>query len=123
VAALLFFYFGGLGLLPERFVLHAAWGDLIAGLAALGVVALPFAISRYLAVHLFGFADFLLAVGTGLYFTLVDPPAMDAIRSLPLALIPLFGVGISGATHIIAFDLMRRARELSDERAVRAAAA
>lgn len=30
--------------------------------------------------------------------------------ALPLALIPLFGVGISGATHPIAFDLRRRAR-------------
>lgn len=109
-AALLFFHYGAQGLLPERFVLHAAWGDLIAGAAALLVVMLPFSRGRYFAMHVFGMADFLLAVGTGLYFTLVAPQEMDAIRELPLALIPLFGVGISGATHIIAFDLLRRRR-------------
>jgi hypothetical protein len=31
---------------------------------------------------------------------------MAPIRDLPLALIPLFGVGISGASHIIAFHLL-----------------
>jgi len=115
VAALLFFHFGAQGLLPERFVLHAAWGDLIAGFAALLVVALPFSRSRYWAMHLFGMADFLLAVGTGLYFTLVASAEMDAIRELPLALIPLFGVALSGASHLIAFDLLRRGRGLPDQ--------
>lgn len=109
-AALLFFHFGAQGLLPERFVLHAAWGDLIAGLAALLVVLLPFSRRNYLAMHLFGMADFLLAVGTGLIFTLIAPREIDAIRDLPLAMIPLFGVGLSGATHLIAFDLLRRRR-------------
>ncbi len=33
---------------------------------------------------------------------------MDAICSLPLALIPLYGVGALGASHLMAFDLLRR---------------
>lgn len=111
-AAGMFFLYGAQGELPARFVAHAGWGDLIAGTAAVVVVVLPFSRGRYLAVHAFGFADFVLAVGTGLYFTLVEPVAMDAIRTLPLALIPLFGVGISGATHIMAFDMLIRGRGL-----------
>lgn len=108
VAAFLFFGYGAQGLLPERFVGNAAWGDLLAGLLALLVVAMPFTRSRYVFAHLFGLGDFVLAVGTGLYFTLTAPASIAALRELPLALIPLFGVGLSGATHLIAFDLLRR---------------
>lgn len=107
-AAILFFSYGAAGLLPPRFVENAGSGDLIAGLLALLVVVLPMARWRYWGMHLFGMADFVLAVGTGLYFTLSDPASMIQIRLLPLALIPMFGVALSGATHIIAFDLLRR---------------
>lgn len=107
-AAFLFFSYGAAGLLPPRFVENAGWGDLIAGLLALLVVVLPMARWRYWGMHVFGMADFVLAVGTGLYFTLSDPASMVQIRLLPLALIPMYGVALSGATHIIAFDLLRR---------------
>ena len=107
-AALLFFWYGAHGLLPEAFVRNAAWGDLMAGAFALALIILPPARLGYLAFHLFGFADFVLAVGTGLSFTLAGDPRMAPIVSLPMALIPLFGVGISGATHLMAFDLLRR---------------
>jgi hypothetical protein len=107
-AALLFFWYGANDLLPEAFVRNAAWGDLIAGLLALLVSLLPESRNRYLAFHIFGFADFVIAVGTGLIFTLLNDPRMSAIQTLPMALIPLFGVGISGASHIMAFDLLRR---------------
>lgn len=108
VAAVLFFGYGAAGLLPPLFVERAAWGDLIAGVLAVGVVMLPFARWRYAAMHVFGSLDFVTAVGTGLYFTLSDPESMMQIRYLPLALIPMFGVALSGATHLIAFDLLRR---------------
>ncbi len=107
-AALLFFSYGRADLLPPRFVENAGQGDLIAGLLALVVVALPMARWRYWGMHLFGMGDFILAVGTGLYFTLNDPASMIQIRMLPLALIPMYGVALSGATHLIAFDLLRR---------------
>lgn len=108
VAAVLFFGYGAAGQLPPLFVERAAWGDLIAGVMAVVVVALPFARWRYAAMHVFGSLDFVTAVGTGLYFTLSDPESMSQIRYLPLALIPMFGVALSGATHLIAFDLLRR---------------
>lgn len=107
-AALLFFWYGSRDLLPEIFVRNAAWGDLAAGIFALAVVLLPESRNRYLAFHLFGFADFVVAVGTGLTLTLLADPRMAGIQTLPMALIPLFGVGISGASHLMAFDLLRR---------------
>jgi len=107
-AALVFFWYGAHDLLPEAFVHNAGWGDLIAGFMALGVMLPQESFSRYLAFHLFGFADFVVAVGTGLSFFLLKDPRMAAIQTLPMALIPLYGVGISGASHIMAFDLLRR---------------
>jgi len=107
-AALLFFWYGAHNLLPEIFVQDAGWGDFIAGFLALGVILLPESRNRYLAFHLFGFTDFVVAVGTGVVFFLLKDPRMSSIQTLPMALIILYGVGISGASHIMAFDLLRR---------------
>jgi len=107
-AALVFFWYGARGLLPQSFVLNAGIGDLIAGLLALAVTLLPKTRGRYLVFHLFGFADFVVAVGTGLTLFVQDDPLMAGIQTLPMALIPFFGVGISGASHLMAFDLLRR---------------
>jgi hypothetical protein len=107
-AALVFFWYGAHNLLPDVFVRNAGWGDLIAGFLALGVVLLPKTRNRYLVFHLFGFADFVVAVGTGLTLFLLNESRMAGIQTLPMALIPFYGVGISGASHIMAFDLLRR---------------
>lgn len=107
-AALLFFWYGLHDLLPQVFVQIAGWGDLIAGLLALGITILPESRSRYLIFEIFGFTDFVAAVSTGLIMFLLHDPLMATIRTLPIALIPLYGVGISGASHIMAFDLLRR---------------
>lgn len=108
-AALAFFWYGVQGALPPIFVGLAGVGDLLAGLLALWVVSLKAPTrGQYAFVHLFGMADFIVAVGTGVTLTLLRDPQMDAIRHLPLALIPYFGVALSGATHLIAFDLLRR---------------
>jgi len=64
---------------------------------------------RLRRIHVFGFADFICAVGTGLTFTLIGDPLMATLTTLPMALIPLFGVGISGASHIVALNALRRA--------------
>ena len=109
-AALVFFWYGAHHLLPATFVENAGWGDFMVGVLALGVILLPERRSRYLVFHLFGFADFVVAVGTGLTFFLLNDPRMSAIQTLPMVLIPLYGVGISGAGHIIALDLLRRKR-------------
>lgn len=107
-AALLFFWYGVQGQLPPPFWILAGVGDLIAGLYALRLSFQPESAERYLAFHRFGFADFVVAVGTGLTFTLLQDPRMAPIAELPLALVPLFGVGISGALHLMAFDMLHR---------------
>jgi len=107
-AALLFFWYGAHDLLPEAFVRNAGWGDLAAGTLALAVTVLPPSRRRYWAFHILGFADFVVAVGTGLTLVLGHDPRMAGIQTLPMALIPFYGVGISGATHLIAFHLLRK---------------
>jgi hypothetical protein len=111
-AALLFFWYGVQGVLPTPFWVLAGVGDLIAGSYALLLAMRAERPASYLGFHLFGFADFVVAVGTGLTFTLLLDPRMAAITTLPLALIPLFGVGISGATHLIAFDMLGKGKGL-----------
>ena len=118
-AALAFFAYGLAGQLPTLFWVLASTGDLIAGLYALRLTFARPTRAAYLRLHLFGFADFVVAVGTGLTFTLLQDPRMATIAVLPMVLIPLFGVGISGASHLIAFDQLRRQRD----RAVRPLAA
>jgi hypothetical protein len=115
-AALAFFWYGAHDRLPPAFVQEAAWGDLAAGLAALIVTLLPERRARYFVAHIIGFTDFVVALGLGMTFILMHDPRMETITVLPLALIPLYGVGISGATHIMAFDLLRRGVGLSRDR-------
>ena len=68
---------------------------------------------KYWGFHLFGLADFATAVSAGLIFSLLQVPTMETIATFPVALIPLFGVGISGASHIMALDiLVRQTRKL-----------
>ena len=107
-AALLFFWFGAKGELPTAFWVLAGVGDFIAGSYAAYLMFKPESMKHYRSFHLFGFTDFVVAVGTGLTFTLLQDPRMAPIAALPMALIPLWGVGISGATHLIAFDMLRR---------------
>jgi hypothetical protein len=52
--------------------------------------------------------DFIIAVGTGLTFSLLQISMMNTIATYPVALIPLFGVPISGVSHIMALDLLAR---------------
>ncbi len=106
-AAAVFFAYGAEGRLPEVFVARAAWGDLLAGLLVIPVIATGWGgRARFWVFHTVGFADFVLAVGTGLAFSLAGVPAMASIAEMPLVLIPLFGVGLSGAAHVMAFHLL-----------------
>jgi hypothetical protein len=111
-AGLLFFWYGAEGSLPPAFWIPAGIGDVLAGLLALRTVTGPQDPRRYWFAHLFGAADFLIAVGSGLTHTLLLDPRMQPVTELPLALVPLFGVGLSGATHLIAFHLLSRGRGL-----------
>ncbi|AZO78006.1 MULTISPECIES: permease [unclassified Bosea (in: a-proteobacteria)] len=107
-AALLLFWYGFAGALPAGFWIPAGVGDLLAGLFAIHVLTQPESRGRYLAFHLFGLADFIVAVGAGLYFSLRNDPLMLPVALLPLALIPLYGVGISSVSHLVALDMLRR---------------
>ena len=107
-AALTFFYYGSQHLLPATFVRNAAWGDLMAGLLVLLVLTLPKSHWKYWVFHLFGMTDFVITVATGLTFSLLQVPIMQTITTYPIVLIPLFGVGISGASHIMALDILVR---------------
>jgi hypothetical protein len=107
-AALAFFAVGAQGLLPQRFVTNAGWGDLAAGIAAplvvIGATRLRHR-SRaraYLVFHLFSFGDFVVAVGTGLTFTVLGDPLMRTLLDTPMALIPLWGVPTTGAISLLA---------------------
>jgi hypothetical protein len=107
-AALVFFAAGARGLLPERFVTNAAWGDLVAGILAIVVVAAGTLLrgrrrwAAYLGFHVFSFGDFVVAVGTGLTFTLLGVELMRTLLDTPVALIPLWGVPITGAVSLLA---------------------
>ncbi len=115
-AALAFFAVGARGLLPERFVANAAWGDLIAGFLGLIVVAAGARLvgrartRAYLAFHVFSFGDFVVAVGTGLSFTLLGDPLMRTLIDTPMALVPLWGVPITGAVSLLALHRLLTAR-------------
>lgn len=107
-AAAVFGYYGVRGELPAPFWILAGFGDLLAGAYAGTLLFGAPGPARYKSIHRFGFVDFVVAVGTGLSFTLVGDPRMAVLTTLPVALIPLFGVGLSGASHLIAFSMLRR---------------
>lgn len=105
-AALVFLEAGLHGRLPPLFWILAGTGDLLRGLFALTVWRGPREPDRYRWIHLFGFADFVVAVGTGLAFILLGDPPMATLTTMPMALIPLFGVGLSSASHVVALTLL-----------------
>lgn len=106
-AGLAFLHAGQAGALPPLFATLAGWGDVLAGTLAMAVVAWPGSRRLLVSFHWVGLADFLVAVGTGIALTQTDPSAMHAITLLPLAVIPLLGVPISGASHVWALTLLR----------------
>lgn len=109
-AGLVFLYYGSHNLLPEQFVHNAAYGDLAVGVLVPIVLMLPGGIGKYLAFHIFGLLDFVVAVGTGLTLTLLQVPLMENIRTFPIVLIPLYGVCITGALHMMTLDILLRRR-------------
>jgi hypothetical protein len=107
VGTLAFFSYGAKNVLPPLFVREAAWGDLITALAAASLAILPRTRFGYAAVNVIGALDFLVAVSLGVALTLMHDARMATNATFPIALIPLFGVGVSFAVHLIAFDVLR----------------
>lgn len=84
-AGLAFLWYGAQGEIPGLFAKLAGWGDVAVGVLAVGAVAIsPRCTARtarwgYIAFHSFGMLDFVVAVGTGLPFSVVGNPPMDAV--------------------------------------------
>ena len=85
-AAMLFFYYGLRGELPALFWILAGVGDLMAGSLAATLLWRPHSVALYRRIHVFGFIDFVVAVGTGLTFTLLQDPRMTLLTTLPMHL-------------------------------------
>lgn len=109
-AGLAFLYYGRIGLLPEVFASNAGYGDVVVGLLVPIVLLLPGGLGKYLAFHVFSLLDFVVAVGTGLALTALDPGSMAALRDFPIALIPQLGVGVAGALSVMTIDSLLRRR-------------
>jgi hypothetical protein len=105
LAGFTFVAYGQKQFLPSTFVHNAGYGDVLVGLLVPVVLLLPGGAGKYLFFHIIGMADFILAVGTGLALTLVGTPLMSNITAYPVVLIPLLGVPVSGAMHVMALDI------------------
>lgn len=119
-AGLVFLLYGALGLLPGIFVANAGYGDIAVGLLAAVLLLLPEYRLKYWFFHIVGMADFVIAVSTGLTLVLTGDRLMNNLFTMPVVLIPLFGVGVSGAAHIYAFANLWKPdpREITEAAAV-----
>lgn len=107
-------HYGSQQLLPEQFAINAGYGDLAIGFLVPIVLMLPQGTNKYIAFHIFSLLDFMLAVGTGLTFTILSVPLMENIATFPIVLIPFFGVPITGAGSVMAIDsLLKNNRPFS----------
>lgn len=114
LAGFAFLHYGSQQLLPEQFVINAGYGDLAVGFLVPILLMLPESINKYIAFHIFSLLDFVLAVGTGLTFTILSVPLIENIASFPIILIPFFGVPITGASSVMAIDsLLKTSKSLS----------
>jgi len=94
--------------LPETFINNAAYGDIVAGFLGLSVFIFRHTKLSYYVFNIIGAIDFTLAIGTGLVLAINDNPEMNTITRLPLIIIPLFGVPMSGFTHFLSFRKLAR---------------
>ncbi len=109
-AGLTFLYYGSQHLLPRQFVLNAGYGDLLVGFLVPVVLMLRGGVRKYIVFELIGLLDFVVAVGTGLTFNLLRVPLQANIATFPIALIPLYGVCVTGALSIMTLDILLRKR-------------
>ena len=108
LAGLTFVSYGTRHLLPETFVHTAGFGDIIVGLLVPLILILPNGIRKYVVFHIIGLLDFILAIGTGIALTLAQAPLIENLTRYPIIIIPLLGVPVSGALHVMALDVALR---------------
>ena len=94
------------GRLPAEFAHRAGWGDVIAAAGALILLFWPEGpgFRRALWIwNIVGLADLFVAVGTAGWLNLTRPGSMIEVASLPLTLVPLWGVPIYMTSHFVIF--------------------
>jgi hypothetical protein len=92
--------------LPCAFATSAGWGDIIITVLTLAVVAAmrtEFAKTLLLIWNTIGLIDIIFVVFSALRFGLTDWQSMQALRELPLSLLPTFLVPLIIASHVLIF--------------------
>jgi len=92
--------------LPCAFAMRAGWGDIIVSVLTLAVVAAmrtEFAKTLLLIWNTTGLIDIIFVVFSALRFGLTDWQSMQALRELPLSLLPTFLVPLIIASHVLIF--------------------
>lgn len=109
-----FLVLGARGLLPREFTTAAGWGDIIVGVAAIGVLAwcLPIYSARqramFIAWNVAGLLDILGVLANALRIFLRDPSFVEPFTVLPLAILPAFVVPIVIVSHVLLFGWSAR---------------
>jgi len=112
LAGFTFVSYGMRHLLPETFVHNAGFGDILVGILVPVILILPNGIRKYIVFHVIGLLDFILALGTGITLTASREPLIENLTTFPIIMIPLLGVPVSGALHVMAIDVaMRKLRK------------
>ncbi len=98
--------------LPCAFARPAGWGDIVIGVLAAVVSAMPtqFAKTFLLSWNTLGLIDIVFVVSSALRFGLKDWQSMHALREFPLSLLPTFLVPLIIASHVLIFVRLIRAR-------------
>jgi hypothetical protein len=135
VVGLAFLVLAGEGALPDTFAIPAGYGDILIGATAPFVAVLVVgggAIARrlYYGWVVLGVADLALAITVGILHS-NSPlgllrgtgPDTDAMGTLPMSLIPTFGVPIALVLHALALTAARRATWMRPERCATTTAA
>src|SRR6266480_1001106 len=100
------------GQLPCAFARSAGWGDIVVAVLALAVVSAmrtQFAKTLLLIWNTLGLVDIVLVVFSAFRFGLDDWQSMQALRDLPLSLLPTFLVPLIIASHILIFVRLAKA--------------
>lgn len=97
------------GIIPSEFAIVAGWGDIVVAVTAILVVSFALPISSparwriVLLWNIFGLADILYVLRTGIGLGLHNPEQMIWITTFPFSLLPTFIVPLIIVTHILVF--------------------
>lgn len=106
------------GTIPGEFAITAGWGDIAVAVTAIVValIALPANTrSRWwilLVWNVFGLADILLVLFTGIRLGFADMAEMIWITAYPWSLLPTFIVPLVLVTHVLIFVRLHRLRHV-----------